>query len=287
MGRLKTSFRGGDLTHFKEKIERLCELEQTFKVELGGLSRGIKYESGKVQKYFGIRGKKNKINGLEFIMQMRRSVDRYLENNVPPVCNGIPQSQTFNQDAIEKNLKKPVSAIDITKCYWVSAYKLGFISEHLYNKGMTSGKKEGLVVSIGSLNKMTLKQSYVKGELIEEGYDKESHDRYSPFYRAIIHHVRDLMMEIYEKVGDKHFYMWLTDCAFVDSSKVDDVLEIFEKWGYSGTHNLIEFVGISEEYVHWFDNSKVKDKVIGIGKRNIQEEYKKWKDEIEFQKAMK
>mgnify|MGYP003344444472 CR=1 FL=1 len=91
--------------------------------------------------------------------------------------------------------------IDINACYWTTAYQLGYISESLFNRGLDTCKKAGLLISIGCLNKRPTIKRYENGKLTSTYYDEISYAKYSPFYWNIIKKTHDIIIQSYEQMG--------------------------------------------------------------------------------------
>ena len=89
------------------------------------------------------------------------------------------------------------------------------------------------------------------------------------------------MMEVYEALKDD-MYMWLTDCAFVNSNKKDLVISIFEKHKYQSKSYKSKFISIDKYKTEWIDLSKDVKKDISIANRHIENDYKLWKIVQEF-----
>lgn len=281
----RKTFEGGNLKQFNKSLERQIENRSDFKIVSSGLSRTIVFDSGLKFRYFSNSHKDN-IKGSYFVNLVRKQVDKFIESDsdMPNYTERI-NAQSFNIDGIRKAIENDVKVecIDLNSCYWTTAYNLGFIDKRLFNKGIESGHKQGLVVSIGALNKLPLIESYTKGSIVSRKYDYDFNNRYSPFYWSIITKVRDVMMEVYEALGDD-LYMWLTDCAFVNSSRKDEVVSIFEKHMYKYKSYESKFTKLSKLKVNWIDMSKEKNKEISIANRHIQNEYKLWEIVNNFNK---
>lgn len=281
--RKKVTFHKGNLKQFKEAIAKHKSHQTNYKVVSAGLSRMIIHESGIRERYFS-NSKSNRIEGAYFVNLVKKQVDLHIGSDKPtPKFTKDINAQCFNVDAInEALLTDPnVECIDLNSCYWRTAYNLGFINKRLYDKGIKSGHKKGLVVSIGALNKLPYNQTYVAGECVFDAYDYKLNDTYSPYYWAIISKVRDVMMDVYLELGDD-LYMWLTDCAFVKSDKKEVVEAIFQKHSYESKSYQSKLSKIADDKVLWMDLSKDKIKSISISKRLIQEEYKRWKIIADF-----
>ena len=273
--KVSSTIRGGSIKSFHNFLDSHMDLKSDFKVISSGMSRIVEFEDGLRYRFFG-KNLKSKIDGAYFVTSVRNQIDKYIAKKGIVAVNEKPNIQMFNPRAIDSYHDKPVCCLDLNSCYWRTAYLLGFIDEPLYNKGVESGLKKGLLVSIGALNKMPSIQHYKNGERISRTFDNEYNSKYSPFYWAIICKVRDLMMEVYKVLGDD-LYMWLTDCAFVKPSKQQKVITIFEKYGFPYKVYTSNFVESTENGVIWFDCKSNKLKNMYYADRLINENYNKWK----------
>ena len=82
-------------------------------------------------------------------------------------------------------------------------------------------------------------EEYKKGVLTKSDMNEDYKNKYSPFYWAVINEVAKVMMEIANTLNDK-FYMWLTDCVYVDREHAgigEKILDKYKKnmqtkWGW-------------------------------------------------------
>lgn len=271
----KQVFRAGNLQTFENRIKRYKDKGASFTVRSGGLSRRIQIDgSSKVFRFFG-HPSSSFVDGSWFAPMVRRDIDRYISENGRLSVFDKPDIQQFCVDRIQDNLGKPITGVDMNNCHWTTAYLLGFISEHLYKRGIASGKKKGLLVSIGSLNKMERIDRYENGDLVHSDYDHETHEVYSPFYWAIIGRVRDVMMDVFATYEDA-FYMWLTDCAFVDPVAAPHLQEHFRELGYQSKRYDVDFTNVTHNKVCWYDSKYDSHKQIAYLNRDIETSYALW-----------
>jgi DNA-dependent RNA polymerase auxiliary subunit epsilon len=167
-----------------------------------------------------------------------------------------------------KGKKKPVVGIDINACYWNTAHKLGYISDALFERGLDTCKKQGLLIAIGCLNKKPVLKNYKEGKLVGYSFDEQVHSRYAPFYWNIIEHTHQIMMESYERFKD-NWYMYLTDCLFVDLDVAKDAHKFISDKGYKCKSHQIEFINFDGKRLRWFDFKENRDKEIHAQGRDI------------------
>ena len=281
---IKKVMHGGNLEAFNKFLTAHRDNGSNFKVSSSGLSRMVTFDSGKKFRFFG-QGKAadNTIKGVYFVSMVRNSIDKYIEKYGIAKKRDKVIAQTFNVESISKVLGKPVACLDLNLCYWRTAFLLGYIDFELYKKGIESGHKRGMLVSIGALNKNPLIQHFENGKEVSKSFDSELNGRYSPFYWQVIGKVNDLMMEVYRELGDD-FYMWLTDCAFVSNDRINDVIAIFDKYGFPHKFYTSDFESVDMDFVKWFDCKEARFKSMSIGGRHIKPLYGKWKYQHNFDK---
>lgn len=282
----QNNFFGGSLQDFHQRLAKYEEAGGNFKVVSLGMSRKIIFEdSGFTIRFFGSRnrapkGKKDKktphhvvtgmIDGAYFAQMLRRQVDVKLQSFTPPVITHAPDVQSFNLSLIENSIGKTVTGFDMNSCYWTTAYLLGYIDEALYQRGVTSGKKMGLLISVGCLNKRISIVDYKDGKQVgDRRFDEQYYQKYSPVYWHIINHVWELMVKAWIKFGRDNWYMWLTDCLYVDNDVAEEVAQFFTDNGYDFKTNRISFHSYDGKTLRWYDHNKGEIKPIGPGSRDI------------------
>lgn len=274
---MKRNFLAGDITKFKKIVDRACTRGSSFKTISTGMSRKITYPTGNTFKFFGQSGKSDLIDGAFLVQMVMREIDAYVEQNGIPQYEPNYEVQMFNLTSISKlaKNKKPCVGIDINACYWTTAYNLGYISEKLYKRGIEAAKKKGLLVAIGCLNKLPIIRYYEDGKLKKRDFDWPYHNKYSPFYWNIIKHTYDVLMRSFAQFGD-NWYMYLTDCLFVDLSQMNKAQKFFSELGYSTKIHYIHFEKFDGRKITWFDHKEDKNKSIYAGMRDVTAHYPKW-----------
>lgn len=277
---MRKSFFKGDLERYNEYVHDSKTNGESFTTISVGLSRKIKYKNGQQFKFFGSKNNKQFVEGAFLTPMVVREIDKYIEENGIPDKLDRVDVQQFNFDKIidevRSTRKKPIVGIDINSCYWRTAYLLGYISEELYERGLTTAKKKGLLVAIGCLNKLPIYKEYKDGECISRWQDYEYHSKYSPFYWQIINHTHELMLECYHLMRE-HFYMFLTDCVFVDVRAMNVAKKFFTDRGYDVKHHIIDFQKYDGKRLIWWDNKDQRMKGIYASNRDINLTYNAWK----------
>ena len=255
----KSVFNYGDLDAYQSKTKEFLSAKEDFEIVSSGLTRRIVLPNGTKLRFFGTKGKKNfVINGAYLVNMVTNDVDDYIEKHGIPKHKRINNVQVFNPDGIKKLLNrrpKPIVAIDINACYWNIAHNLGFLSDRLYNRGLEKASKEGLLIAVGCLNKKPRIKVYKAGELVENKPDENYYNRYSPFYWKIIETSEDIMMKTYELFKD-NWYMYLTDCLYVDSKVSKQAQEFLASLGYQSKVHSVQFTGFDGKIIEWIDFKK-------------------------------
>lgn len=176
----------------------------------------------------------------------------------------------YSNTNIKKNFKNLCVAVDITACYWQTAFNLGVIDEKTYILGMSKDReyKTARNVAIGSIGAMIFHQKYEKGKLVFS----EIKRRPGACARLdIIDHVWEVSQRIAAKLG-KDFLMYLTDCFYVPATRTDDLCKYIEEEGYKWKLHQVGFEKIERmstgidvenndiytEKVVWYDFEKQK-----------------------------
>ena len=268
---IKQNFNSGDLEKYRTALEYARKSKQSFQIVSTGLSRKIIMPNGYKLNYFGRKGAQNLVEGAFLVMMVRREIDAYIEKNGTPPQVEPTQVQTFNFTAIRKVLsgkRKPIVGVDINACYWFVAHKLGYISDTLFERGLNTKKKKGLLIAIGCLNKLPMIKTYQDGVCIDTSFDTAQHQMYSPFYWNIIYHTHQLMIDSFKVFGDD-WYMFLTDCLFVSIDRMKDAQEFLKEKGFFYKNHTIEFKTFDAKNITWFDYKDMKIKTMYAGSRDI------------------
>ena len=268
---IKQNFNSGDLEKYRTALEYARKSKQSFQIVSTGLSRKIIMPNGYKLNYFGRKGAQNLVEGAFLVMMVRREIDAYIEKNGTPPQVEPTQVQTFNFTAIRKVLsgkRKPIVGVDINACYWFVAHKLGYISDTLFERGLNTKKKKGLLIAIGCLNKLPMIKTYQDGVCVDTSFDTAQHQMYSPFYWNIIYHTHQLMIDSFKVFGDD-WYMFLTDCLFVSIDRMKDAQEFLKEKGFFYKNHTIEFKTFDAKNITWFDYKDMKIKTMYAGSRDI------------------
>lgn len=260
----------GRIEDFHKQLEFLKEMEITFSVEMSGVTRKIQYHDGDgnvnhEEVYFGFEGQK-KMEGLELVRMVRREIlERIKNGETPPKYRPHTQVLAFHENNLSQASEEQeiVSAIDLNACYWMTAHKLGFISDKLFQKGWVKRRqaKMGLVTSIGSLNKRTFTEKFQFGK--SGGVKKTNRDdNLRPYYWAIINEVNRIMNHTISSLPENDFLMWLTDCVYVRQSSIDKAQSVFSDLGYEFKTSDARIEKVEDFTVEWRNLKNDEHKMI-------------------------
>lgn len=260
----------GTIERYKEQFPTILRNTKDFTIVISGMSRKVILENGSVLRYFGRKKQDSKVDGAYIVTMVQREINAYIESKGTPEYKVIADVQNFNLKQIESviNKKIPIMGIDINACYWNVAYKLGYISEKLYKRGLQSCSKQGLLIAIGCLAKRPLIRVYKDGSLLESKFDDDTYYRYCPFYWNIIQYTYEMMIQSY-KLLQNDWYMFLTDCVFVDIDKMKVAQKFLMDCGFKFKNHLIEYTSYDGHRLEWYDYKDKKIKQMYVGGRDI------------------
>jgi len=260
----------GTIERYKEQFPTILSKSKDFTIITSGMSRKVILEDGSVLRYFGTNKENSIVDGAFIVTMVQREIDEYIEKNGIPTFKVISDVQNFNMKQIKSvlNKKVPIMGIDINACYWNVAHKLGYISDKLYKRGLESCKKQGLLIAIGCLAKRPLVRVYKNGELVENRFDDVTYYRYCPFYWNILEYTYDIMIKSYQLLKDD-WYMFLTDCVFVDVEKIGVAQKFLIDCGFKYKNHLIEYKKFENNKLEWYDYKDKKIKQMYVGSRDI------------------
>lgn len=241
---------------YKAVRDYLVSGRRTFYERHCGSSKSILYEG---KEFMYVDYEKNKGSGHHLSKMVLGDVRRWVcANGIEKInYDGFPYvEQMFNLNSIERVIGEPIVAIDINDCYWVTAYKLGYISYRTYISGRRKKEwKVGRNASIGRLCSVEVIDAYIKGSL-----DKSLRqcirqpEEFIAIRNSIVSHVFKNFYRLYKEIGDV-FYMFLTDCVFTEYNKFKYVKKFFNDAGYDVKAKAVEFIRLDRDLntIHWFD----------------------------------
>ena len=251
--------RKGYIQDFEKQVKFLKSRNKTFSVEMAGMTRIIYYHDadGNVTSkniYYGHKGMP-RMEGVELVNLLRKELRKRIENGekAPKYTQGssvlgfhIPNLKRISE------AKEEIIEIDMNACYWTTAYRLGFISDELFQKGWKKRRtaKIGLLAAIGSLNKKTYTEDFSFGK--SGGIERcAKDDMFRPYYWAVITEVNRIMHESIKKIPPHHFMMWLTDCIYLKKESAPLVKDYFKELGYEFKQHTSHIDAVSDRTIKW------------------------------------
>lgn len=267
----KVNLHQGTLERFKEQLPTISEKSKDFTIVISGMSRKVLLNNGSVLRYFGTNKENCKIDGAFMVQMVHREIDAYIKKNGIPPFEVVRDVQNFNLKKIQSlaGKKVPIMGIDINACYWNVAYRLGYISKALYERGVNSVSKQGLLIAIGCLAKRPLHKVFKDGKLVNTFFDDATYLTYSPFYWNIIRYTYEMMIESYKLIGQESWCMWLTDCVFVELEKMKVAQKFINDCGFQHKNHLIEYTSYDGLRCEWHDFKGNKKKQMYVCGRDI------------------
>lgn len=254
----------------QKMVATYANLNMTFTMTYVGSGVKVTFDNGKTKKLGTFKVKP----GMFLSQVAMKSVIKRLKSNdyVPKSTDpGRWNNNTvmYNPESYTDNFKKKGVAVDITGCYWKTAFNIGAIDQRTYEMGLKKDRefKEARNIAIGGLGAVVTTEKYVKGIKVSTTRTR----RPGALVRLdIIDHVYDMANRIAEKLG-QDFCMFLTDCFYVPEDRFKDVCKYIEEEGYDWKHEDIIFGPCirqfeSEDksrwtdYVEWYTINKDKFK---------------------------
>lgn len=166
------------------------------------------------------------------------------------------QEQIFNINSIEGCIGEQLVMIDINDCYWMTARRLGYITEQTFIKGLKLKQwKIGRNACIGSLAKTTVITPFIDGVASRLRRQVLRPDPKRQYIRNhIIGEVYELFTQIISEIQDD-FFMFLTDCIVTRYSRLKDVQAHLTIRGYKFKHKPMEFREVDRraKKITWYD----------------------------------
>lgn len=262
---------------FENIRKKLIFNKRNFKVVSSGSVSRILYMG---KEFIKMDVKQFKGKGFHISVMFRRGVDEWLKthkNTLKPHVKDYKE-QMFCLGHIDEVIGKPLVMIDISGCYWQTAYKLGYMTRELYIAGRRKKEwKTGRNAAIGGLCKRETITPYHEGDILrEKRITRQPPPEYGHIRNHIIGHVYRLFYRLYSEVLGRKFFMFLTDAVVTTPDMVNEVKKTFAAEGYSCTQKTIEFTKLDRKNktVFWFDftapieevDSKGNVKIVGYGK---------------------
>jgi hypothetical protein len=208
-----------------------CKNEMTFDLIYSGNIVKVEFEDGVTKRYGRFKQKPGMFLSriTNKVVKERIESGAYIPKNTDPM-RFRNNTIMYSSQRIKENLFKPCVSVDITGCYWQTAYNLGVIDEKTYLLGISKDReyKDARNIAIGSIGAMITREKYVNGKLVST----EKSRKFGATARLdIIDHVWAMANWISGKLGPD-FLMFLTDCFFVPEHRTKDICSYIEQEGY-------------------------------------------------------
>jgi hypothetical protein len=186
------------------------------------------------------------MNELYFIQIVKNHI---IKNNI----KAKPELLQYNQVSFMQfnNNKKGVykgelKEIDLTSAYWSTMYRLGYIDENIYLKGLQMEKLTRLV-SIGALaSKKTIYEydGNDEGKAVKTGvkFNKQTFD----IWFSVVYATDLLIKEAINNTRADYFFYWV-DAIFTDTASAEKIKTYFDK-------NLIAYKDLNIKAIQVNDN---------------------------------
>lgn len=170
--------------------------------------------------------------------------------------------QFFNLDKIEKNIGKPMIGIDVNGCYFNTLFKLKYISRRTYDMAYRKVDewKTGRNASVGMLAKEVVYILYDFKKGVRWRMDRIVVDNKRK--KAIRHHIIGSVWKTFKELFgelNNDYYMFLTDCIYVDPKHLNKVQKFFEGKGYTSKYKDFKLTKLDKSIkrIYWWDELKV------------------------------
>jgi hypothetical protein len=255
---LKNRYFGSYKANYKEVFDYHIKMNLPFKVIT---TRGTcTIDNGFVKYNFNRKDRDPEfVKVMSLINSLKHSVKRYIkEHGYDFTYQKNLILRGYNAENCKKNIDKRLYCLDLSFCYWTTAYNLGFINKELYKKGVKNSYGKGVLnIGIGTLNKDIYVEEYDRfGVCIRKYNDTEYKKKYSPFYYAIISYVDNIMLEISKLDG---FCFYLTDCIYVRCTReyLNIYKQIFDGYGYDYKEFSSKIKDFTDNQIVWWDDKDI------------------------------
>lgn len=257
-------FYAGNLDKFHDAVYNYNVLNKMFATKQYGSTAYLYMPNGKVYAYGD--HKKDKGKGFHICKTVKKDIEKWIRSNPDFNYNEYEKpdykEQLFNLELIKKNIGSPVVGVDITNCYFQTAYNLGYISEKVYKMGNRKPKewKEGRNASIGSLAKTEINIVYAKGT--KKTKKLFSNPKKKAIRNHIISEIYKMFTELIQNVLHEDYYMYLTDCIYVDVKHLKTVQDFYTSKGYASKYKqfALRYFDAEKKYIIWWDYKKERNK---------------------------
>ena len=150
--------------------------------------------------------------------------------------------KTFNLDLCNQFMNYPLSCLDVKACYWTNAYKLGFISERLYKRGVFFKNLDlDIAVELGFIGKRNYKKAKEQGLSYTQAYEHGLVSKKK--YEISINDVKqNLVLASGNLMKSIHIYEYDENGEEIKNYPDNEYKEIYAPFYYAIVNRTFEFM---------------------------------------------
>ncbi|HPE83358.1 MAG TPA: hypothetical protein PLV43_06555 [Aequorivita sp.] len=201
-------------------IKALNRKRQPYQIEYTSNTTTIKADDpqGRPVKYLCSDRGLN-IKDLGFVQKVKSYVEKLEKPQVNVLSRDI---EYFKFNDLEPGFYEGVSELDINKAYWITAYKLGYLSKEIYEQGLTVDKMTRLI-SWGAI--AATKRIYTVNEKGERKYKDEICNKVTRSYFFDVAHELGIQMAEVLEVHRKSVLFYWVDAFFIQGRSAPAIIE--------------------------------------------------------------
>lgn len=256
----------GGYKQYRQQINNLNAVQHPYVTRHSGnnLSIYIQKKNGKKVAYTYFDG----VGGMGFHIcnLVKKDIEEWIKKNkgfdYKKYQDANYNEQFFNIKKIENNIGKPMRGIDVNGCYFNTMFKLKYITKRTYDMAYKKAEewKTGRNASVGMLAKQVRYSLYEFKKGVRWRMDRivVSDKRKQAIRHHIIGHVWKTFQKLFGELNND-YYMFLTDCIYVDPKHLEKVQEFFESSGYTSKYKDFTLTKIDKvkRRIYWWDELKV------------------------------
>jgi len=257
--------------------DRLKKKKIAFQIESTLRTKMVKFETEKAKHVYIFSDEIVSYKDMHLLREVKQEVKKQTQNvNVGELDENVTY---FDFHSTVKDLHidsgtiydlKDVCEVDITKAYYYTARKLGYISDDFFKKCLALPKPKRLRL-IGSIATKKKIEVYEGGRLVE--YYSKTDEKLRQCWFNIIRYTDNVMKEVKNALDDDFIFYWVDGIYFKDRGyNVDIAKGIFEKFDFAVTYEkLSKIQAVNIEGVLHLEVTKQggKKKPFAIPKNNI------------------
>lgn len=261
----------GGFKEYKRQINNLNAVQYPYVLRHYGNNSAIYIKNLAGKKVAYVYFEKVGGKGFHICNLVKKDIEKWMEKNKgfdykkyeDPDYN----EQLFNLQKIERNIGKPMVGIDVNGCYFNTMFNLKYIPQRTHDMAYKKVDewKTGRNAAVGMLGKKVIYTLYEfkNGQRWRMDQIVISDERRQAIRHHIIGFVWKTFQELFKELNND-FYMFLTDCIYVDPKHLKKVTKFFEKKGYGSKYKKFKLTKLDKagKKVTWWDKLKTKNKGI-------------------------